>query len=126
MYLLAAAGLLALAMFLGTRPGQGLPTPQDPARTALVDARLHVSLSFGHERELLSDADAAHQELEMALRLLAQARSDDPAIRTQIDALRARLANLWKHTRAEREAPDALSKDYRTLSNRIQALIRES
>jgi len=126
LYLLAGAGLLALAIFFGVRPGHDLEPLQAPARTALVNAQQHLSMSFSHERELVDQASAAHRELSETLNLLAQAKRAEPAMQAQIDTLRARLAKLGDDARLESMAPGALNQAYRELSDRIEALIRDS
>ena len=140
LYLLATAGLLALAVSPGVRPGYGSSPSEAPARTVLVNARQHLSMSLSHERQLVDQADAdhyrlaktipttpgAHEELAKTLELLAKARYDDPSIRAQVDRLRAQLAKLGNDARMEHMAPRALNRAYRALGARIDALIRAS
>jgi len=126
LYLLATAGLLALAVSFGVAPESGYSPSKEPARSALVSARQHLSMSLSHERQLVDQAGAAHEELGKTLDLLAQARYDNPSIQAQIDNLRARLAGLGDDARMERMAPGALNRAYRGLGDQIEALIRES
>jgi septal ring factor EnvC (AmiA/AmiB activator) len=66
----------------------------NPARTALVNAQLHLAESSRQEQDILERLKRMHTELDSSLALLANAGDLDPSMRDQIEDARRRLAAL--------------------------------
>jgi len=100
------------------------PDLYDPARSALVEADLHISRAYGHERTLLQQLHEGRRELDTALTYLEHAAHVDPALRIQIEPLRNRLRTLQDDTARGRLSTGELHHSYQELLARVEALIR--
>ena len=94
--------VLAAAVYFGLVLREQEPNYYDPARTALVNARLLFEESLGHEQVVIDQLQKAHEEQDSAITRLAEVADLDPAYRTRIESLRASLLSL--------ENPDRLGE----------------
>jgi hypothetical protein len=116
---------LAAAIYFGPALREKEPDYYDPARTALVNARLLIEESLGHERAVVDQLKMAHEELDSAITQLTKAADLDAAYRTRIEALRARLLSIENTDRSGETSPEELQQSYRDLLAQTQALITE-
>ena len=135
---ITAAVILGIAAFLLLRPAeppstddQPVPAASDaghdlynPARTALINARQHLSESFSQEQDILEQVQRVHQELDESLTLLARAEQIDPKVKVEVDALRARLAALEDQRSLGRMDEQALRDTYEALLRDFEDLIQ--
>jgi hypothetical protein len=103
---------------------QRRPDLYDPARSALVEADLHLVRSYNHQQELLQHFRDGRRELSKALTFLEQAAHAQPALQAQIEPLRIRLHRLEQDTASGRLGIQELHHSYQELLARIEALIR--
>jgi len=126
-YVALGLGIIALAaaIYFGPVLREQEPNYYDPARTALVDARLLFEESFGHEQVVIDQLQMAHEELDSAITQLAKVADLDPAYRTRIEALRASLLSIENPDHPEETSQEQLQQSYRDLLAQIDALITD-
>lgn len=126
-YVILGLAIIALvaALYFGPAFREQEPNYYDPARTALVNARLLFEESLGHEQVLVDQLQMAHDELDSAINQLSKAADLEPAFRTRIASLRARLLALEDPDSPGETSPEKLRQSYRDLMAQIEALITE-
>ncbi|MEJ2094573.1 MAG: hypothetical protein P8X93_05255 [Gammaproteobacteria bacterium] len=126
-YVVLGLGIIALAaaIYFGPLLREQEPNYYDPARTALVNARLQFEESFGHEQVLIDQIQLAHEELDSAITQLARVAELDPAYRTRIEALRASLLSIENTDHPGETNPEKLQQSYRDLLVQMDALITD-
>lgn len=124
-------GFLVLVLIVaGVAVFYRLHSPQhdyyQAVRTALSDARMHLSQSYAHEKALMEELGAAQREFETVIGLLKAAEEQDPANRERIAQIERDLESL--RTAAEHRAigPDELQSRYQELQSRLDGLLREN
>ena len=116
---------LAAAIFFGPALREHEPDYYNPARTALVNARMRVEESLAHEQALIAQLQMAHEELDSAITQLARAANLDPADRARIEALRSSLLSTERPDRLGEISSDKLYQSYRDLLAQMEALIAD-
>lgn len=126
-YLVLGLGVIVLAAvgYFGPALREQEPDYYDPARAALVNARLRLEESIGHEKALLVQLQRTREELDAAIAQLEKAADLDPADRARIERLRSRLLSI--------ESPDStgamnsknLHASYQELLGQMESLIKE-
>ena len=116
---------LAAAIYFGPALREQEPNYYDPARTALVNARLRLEESIGHEQALIAQLQMAHEELDAAIAQLAKAANLDPADRTRIESLRSILLSIESNDRLGAISSKKLQQSYQDLLAQIEALITD-
>jgi len=126
-YLALGLGIIALgaAIYFGPMLRDREPDYYDPARTALVNARLLFEGSLGHEQEMVEQLEMAHKELDSAITQLSAVEGLDPAYRKKIDVLRASLESIVTNDREGEISPEKLRQSYRDLLAQMQVLIND-
>ena len=126
-YLLLTFGLivLAVAIYFGPQLREQEPDYYNPARTALVNARLRFEASLGHEEALITQLRMAHEELDAAITQLSRAADLDPADRARIEGLRADLQAIERTDRQGETSAARLQESYRDLLTQMDALITD-
>jgi predicted Zn-dependent protease len=116
---------LAAAIYFGQALREQEPNYYDPARTALVNARLRIEESIGHEQALIAQLQMAHAELDEAIAQLAKAANLDPADRTRIDSLRSILLSIENPDHLGAISSTKLQQSYQDLLAQMEALITD-
>jgi hypothetical protein len=126
-YVVLGLGIIALAaaIYFGPVLREQEPNYYDPARTALVNARLQFEESLGHEQVLIDQIQMAHEELDSAITQLAKVAELDPAYRTRIEALRSSLLSIENTDHPGETSPEKLQQSYRDLLAQMDALITD-
>ena len=126
-YVVLGLGVLALAaaIYFGPMLREQEPDYYDPARTALVNARLRFEESLGHEQALIAQLQMVREELDSAITQLDKAADLDPADRARIEALRSRLMSLERPDDLEKLGANELHQLYRDLLVQMDALITD-
>ena len=126
-YVVLGLGIIALVavIYFGPVLREQEPNYYDPARTALVNARLQLEESLGHEQVLIDQLKMAHEELDSAITQLATVADLDPAYRARIEALRASLLSIENPDRPGEKSPEKLQQSYRDLLAQMDALITD-
>ena len=126
----SAAGFLVVALILGSvllifDLYQDRPDYYEPARSALVEARLHLNASYDRERDLLKKVQSAHRELDAAIRFMERAEQEAPADKKELAALRGRVQALEDDQKTEQMSVSELHRRYQALFEDLDALIRK-
>lgn len=126
-YIVLGLGILILAVLIYFGPAfrKHEPNYYDPARVALVNAKLQFEESLGHERELIEQLQMAHDELDSAITHLAQAADLDPADRSRIETLRASLRSIEGPDRLGKINLEELHRIYRDMLAQMETLITD-
>ncbi|MGD8629740.1 MAG: hypothetical protein PVH38_03065 [Gammaproteobacteria bacterium] len=126
-YLVLGAGIFALAavIYFGPALREHEPNYYNPARTALVNARLRFEDSLGHEQALITQLQKVHKELGSAIAELDKAADLDPADRARIEAMRAGLLSLEHPANPGELSLNELHQSYRDLLGQMDTLITE-
>lgn len=126
-YLVLGLGILALAaaLYFGPMLREQEPDYYDPARTALVNARLRFEESLGHEQALIAQLQMVREELDSAITQLGKAADLDPADRARIKVLRADLESIERPDDLEKLGSNELHQLYRDLLVQMDALITD-
>jgi hypothetical protein len=122
--LFVAAGLgLAAAVYFGWLMRANDPNFYEPARSAVVDVRFHLSEIYAHEAAAIEQLRLVHRDLGDALDQLSKAALLDTEDRQELEQLKARLQELEKAAIRTAVTPDQLKHSYRALSHDLDALI---
>ena len=126
-YVVIGLGILALAAVIVFGPAlrEQEPDYYDPARTALVNARLRFEESLGHEQALISQLQMVREELDSAITQLGKAADLDPADRARIEELRTRLQSIGRSGTLGELSSYELHQSYRELLAQMDALIAD-
>jgi hypothetical protein len=126
-YVVAGLAIIFLAavIYFGPALREREPNYYNPARTALVNARLRFEESLGHEQALISHRQLAREELNSAITQLAKAEDLDPADRARIEALRSSLLSIENPDRPDELSSKKLHQSYQHLFAQMEALITE-
>jgi|GEM_PF-3494425 hypothetical protein len=126
-YIVLGAAIVALAgvIIFGPALRQQEPDYYDPARTALVNARLRFEESLGHEQALITQLHMVREELASAMAELDKAADLDPADRARIEDMRSGLMSIEHPDKPGELNPNELQQSYRDLLARMDALITE-
>lgn len=126
-YVVLGLVILALAavIYFGPKLREQEPNYYDPARTALVNARLRFEESLGHEQALIAQLQMVHKELDSAIAQLGRAADLDPADRARIEDLRASLLSIEQTDGPEKLGSEELYQSYRELLAQMDALITD-
>jgi len=126
-YVVLGLGIFALAavIIFGPALREQEPDYYDPARTALVNARLRFEESLGHEQALITQLQMVREELGSAIAQLDKAADLDSADRTRIEAMRSGLLSIEHPENPGELNPDELQQSYRDLLAQMDALITE-
>ena len=78
-YVVLGLGIIAMvaAIYYGPSLREQEPDYYNPARTALVNARMRLEESLGHEHALIAQLQMAREELDSAIANLARAADRD-------------------------------------------------
>ena len=107
---------------LGYNAYKNRPNYYEPARGYLSEAAVHLSESFGDEKELLERLQRVHTNLESTIALLEKAEAVDHADQREIETLRVRLKSLEDTQRLLNMDPKELHRSYDALIGEIKAL----
>jgi exonuclease VII small subunit len=120
-------GILALAAvsYFGPMLREQEPNYYNPARTALVNARLRFEESLGHEQALITQLQMVREELDSAITQLDKAADLDPADRARIKTLRSSLLLIEPHDGLREPSSNELHQSYRDLLAQMDALITD-
>lgn len=126
----AATGFLVVALILGSIVlvfdlYQDRPDYFEPVRSALVEARLHLTASYERERGLLEQVRSVHRELEAAIQFMERAERAEPADRKELAALRERVRALEDFQKTEKMSASELFHTYQALIEDLNSLIRK-
>jgi len=126
-YLVLGMGIIVLAavIFFGPALREREPNFYNPARTALVNARLRFEESLGHEQALISQLQMVHEELDSAITHLGKAADLDPADRARIEALRSSIQSIERPDALVESSANELHQSYRDLLAQMDALITD-
>ena len=126
-YLVLGAGIIALTAVVAFGPALRKQEPDyyDPARTALVNARLRFEESLGHEQALITQLHMVREELGSAIAELEKAADLDPADRARIEAMRSGLMSIEHPDKPGELNPNELHQSYRNMLAQMDALITE-
>ena len=126
-YAVLGLGILALVavIFFGPALREQEPNYYNPARTAIVNARLRFEESLGHEQALIAQLQMVHEELDSAITQLGKAADLDPADRARIEALRASLQSIEHPDSLVALNSNELHQSYRDLLAQMDALIAD-
>ena len=116
---------LAVAIFFGPALREQEPDYYNPARTALVNARLRFEESLGHEQALITQLHMLREELGSAIAELEKAANLDPADRARIESMRSDLLSIEHPEKPGELNPNELHQSYRDLLAQMDALITE-
>lgn len=120
-----ALAVVAAATYFGPQLREQEPDYYNPARTALVNARLRFESSLGHEQALINQLRLAHEELDSAITQLSRAADLDPADRARIEGLRTGLQAIERADRLGETTAAGLQQSYRDLLAQMDVLIRD-
>ncbi len=95
----------------------------NPARTALVNARRQLAVTFVQEQDIMEQRQRIHRELDESLKLLADAQKLDPTMRRPIEELSTRIATLESDPCATQLHGKTLKELYDELLTDFEALI---
>ena len=126
-YVLMGLGIIALAAAVIYGPAlrkQG-PNFYNPARNALVNARLRFEQSLDHELALVDQLQQAREELDLAITELGKAADLDPADRAKIEQMRSKLLSMESPDHLEQLGSQELFQSYRDLLAQMEALIAD-
>jgi hypothetical protein len=120
-------GILTLAavIYFGPMLREQEPNYYNPARTALVNARLQFEESLGHEQVLLTQLQRVREELDSAITQLGKAADLDPADRARIEELRASLQSIEHPDGLVDLSANELQQSYRDLLAQMDVLISD-
>ena len=122
-------GLVTLALVAVVLYGPALreqePDYYNPARTAIVNARLQLEESLGHEKALNEQLQMVHEELDSAITQLGKAADLDPADRARIEALRSSLMSIERPDASLEQSSNELYQSYSDLLSQMDVLIAE-
>ena len=116
---------LAAVIFFGPTLREQEPNYYNPARTALVNARLRFEESLGHEQALITQLQMVREELGSAIAELDKAADLDPADQAGIKAIRAGLLSIEHPDNPGEPGTNELHQAYRDLLDQMDALITE-
>jgi len=117
--------VLAAVIFYGPALREQEPNFYNPARTALVNARLRFEESLGHEQALIAQLQLVHEELDSAITHLGKAADLDPADRARIEALRSSIQSIERPDALVESSANELHQSYRDLLAQMDALITD-
>jgi hypothetical protein len=126
-YFILGLGIFALiaVTFFGPALREQEPNFYNPARTALVNARLRFEESLGHEQALITQLQKVHEELDSAITHLSKAADLDPADRARIETLRSSIQSMERPDGLVDLNSNELHKSYQDLLTQIDALITD-
>jgi exonuclease VII small subunit len=126
-YVVLGLGGIALvaAIYFGPALREHEPNYYNPARTALVNARMRFEESLGHEQALLTQLQMVHEDLDSAITQLGKAADLDSTDRARIEALRSSLVSTESPDRLGEVSSEKLYQSYRDLLAQLEALIEE-
>jgi predicted TPR repeat methyltransferase len=126
-YVVLGLGIIAMvaAIYYGPSLREQEPDYYNPARTALVNARMRLEESLGHEHALIAQLQMAREELDSAIANLARAADLDPADRARIDALRSSIQSIESPDQPGEASPEKLHQAYGELLAEMEALISD-
>ena len=126
-YLVLGLAIIALVavIFFGPALREREPDYYNPARTALVNARLLFEESLGHEQELIDQLQMVREELDSAITHLGKAADLDPADRARIEALRSSIQTMERSDGLADLSSNELHQSYRDLLAQMDALITD-
>lgn len=126
-YIVLGVGIFALAVVIIFGPAlrEQEPDYYNPARTALVNARLRFEESLGHEQALIAQLHMVREELGSAIAELEKAADLDPADRARIEAMRSGLMSIEHSDEPGELNPNELQQLYRDLLAQMDAMITE-
>jgi hypothetical protein len=116
---------LAAVIFFGPTLREQEPNYYNPARTALVNARLRFEESLGHEQALITQLQMVREELGSAIAELDKAAGLDPADQARIKAIRSGLLSIEHPDNPGEPGTNELHQAYRDLLDQMDALITE-
>jgi len=117
--------VVAAVIFFGPALREQEPDYYNPARIALVNARMRFEESLGHEQALIEQLQMVHKELGSAIVHLAKAADLDPADRARIEAMRSTLESLENPERLRKASPEKLQQSYRELLAQMETMIED-
>jgi chromosome segregation ATPase len=126
-YIVLGVGIFALAVVIIFGPAlrEQEPDYYNPARTALVNARLRFEESLGHEQALIAQLNMVREELGSAIAELEKAADLDPADRARIEAMRSALMSIEHSDEPGELNPNEQQQSYRDLLAQMDAMITE-
>lgn len=126
-YLVLGFGIFALTAVIVFGPGfrEQEPNYYNPARAALVNARLLFLESLEHEEELITQLQEVRKELDSAINQLGRAADLDRGDRAKIEELRSGLQSIERSGGSGELSSQELDQSYRDLLAQMDVLIAE-
>lgn len=117
--------LIAAAAYFGPALRDREPDYYDPARATLVNAKRLFEESLVHEQVLVSNLQMAREELDAAITQLGKVATLDPAHRSAVESLRAKLLSIENPDHPGATSPEELKLLYRDLLLQMDTLIED-